>query len=254
MCAARVRKAMSANAAEWIKHLKDPKFLTLTLKHTDAPLSHQVSHLYKYFALLRKRKDLEKLFHGGIWFFQIKFNSEYEQFHPHLHILLDGEYVPQSLISSIWLDVTGDSSIVDIRKIWDVDKAANEVSRYAATPCSLTKLDLPWAITVVRELEGRKLCGTFGTARRVHLRQQEERDPGNRERIGSFGMIVGLAGEGPEAKAIMKAFYSHEPVSDEMLRAYQMKFDEGFQQAVRGLTVRPPPPQGWFHQLKPSFA
>lgn len=242
MCAAKVRKTTAANAADWIKHIPDPKFLTLTLKHTDAPLGQQVTQLYRSFALLRKRKQLKGLFRGGIWFFQIKFNTEHQQFHPHLHILLDGKRRERTLISKLWLDVTGDSCVIDIRKIWDIDKAAAEVARYAATPCSLTKLDIGWAYTVVQELEGRKLCGTFGSARNVHLRQQIEHPKETRERIADFRTMVELASENREAQTILNALYNRKPVSTEIIREFRMKFDADFQLAVKGLTVRPPPP------------
>lgn len=241
MCAARVRKTTAANAGDWIKHISDPKFLTLTLKHTDAPLSQQVTQLYRSFALLRKRKQLKDLFQGGIWFFQIKFNDEHQQFHPHLHVLLDGKRRERTLISKLWLDITGDSCVIDIRRIWDVDKAAAEVARYAATPCSLTRLTLAWSIDVVKELEGRKLCGTFGTARTVHLRQQIEHPKETRERIIDFRSLLDLSAEDHTARTILEALYNREPVSAELIKEFRMKFDESFQLAVKGLTVRPPP-------------
>lgn len=241
MCAARVRKVSTVNAAEWIRHVNRPKFLTLTLKHTNAPLGHQVTHLYRYFALLRKRLELKPLFKGGIWFFQIKFNAEYQQFHPHLHVILDGKRTPRVLISEMWLDVTGDSCVIDIRAVHDVDKAAAEVARYAATPCSLTKLDLPWAMAVVKELNGRKLCGTFGTARNVHLRQKVEHPAENKERIASFGVIIDLAKEDYDAALLITALQNREPVEADVVSRLCNKFSEQFGVVALHFKPRPPP-------------
>ena len=241
MCAAKIRKTSTSNAADWIRHVNRPKFLTLTLKHTNAPLGHQVTHLYKYFALLRKRLELKPLFKGGIWFFQIKFNAEYQQFHPHLHVVLDGKHTPRVLISELWLEVTGDSCVIDIRSVYDVDKTAAEVARYAATPCSLTKLDLPCAMTVVKELNKRKLCGTFGTARNVHLRQPVEHPAEKRERIASFGVIVDLAKEDYDAALLVTALVNREPVSADIVSRLSKKFAEAFGIIALHPAHSPPP-------------
>jgi len=241
MCAAHVRRTTTANAADWIKRIPRPKFLTLTLKHTNAPLGHQVTHLYRYFALLRKRKELLPLFRGGIWFFQIKFNDEFQQFHPHLHILLDGERTSRVLISELWLSVTGDSCVIDIRAIWDVDKAAAEVARYAATPCSLVQLDLPWAYAVVKELEGRKLCGTFGSARNVHLRQDIEHPKESRHRIAAWSTVVNLAAENKTAQMILEALRNREPIDEAVVNQFTNEFEVGMAAICLHPMTHPPP-------------
>jgi hypothetical protein len=110
---------------EWLPTVTAPKFITLTLKHSPAPLSHQISTLYGCFRKLRKTKLLTKTVRGGIWFFQVKQSAADYLWHPHLHIVVDSPYIPKHQLSRAWLSITKTSQIVDIRQItnrYQVDK------------------------------------------------------------------------------------------------------------------------------------
>ena len=169
LCIKTKRYIMLQSLIPWIQQAKKPKFITLTLRHSNAKLSHQIESLYKFFSNLRRRPYWKRRIKGGIWFFQIKKSESDNLWHPHLHIVSEGNYLPQSELASIWCDITHGSSIVDIRAVKDVKKAAAYVSRYASAPCRLLDLSLDDALEVVDSLHGRRICGTFGTAKDVQL-------------------------------------------------------------------------------------
>lgn len=169
LCIKTKRFVMLQSLIPWIQKGKKPKFITLTLRHSDADLSFQIDSLYKFFSSLRRRPWWKKRVGGGVWFFQIKKSKTDGLWHPHLHIISTGLFLPQRELAVIWSGITHGSSIVDIRAVKDAKKAAEYVARYATAPCRLSDLELDDAIAVFDALHGRRICGTFGTAKKVQL-------------------------------------------------------------------------------------
>jgi hypothetical protein len=64
---------------------------------------------------------------GGLWTLEVKL-SKAGKWHPHLHLLVEGAYIPQDVLSKLWIEITGDSYIVDVRDACPDD--AQEVTRY----------------------------------------------------------------------------------------------------------------------------
>lgn len=213
LCAAARRNYISFEVNKWVESLKHPKFLTLTMKHTDAPLSHQVMYLYKYFRSLRKMKYFNELVTGGIWFFQIKKSKSDSRWHPHIHCLIGGKYIPHGWLSKAWCKVTYGSSIVDIRPIKDSRKASNDAARYAACPGSLHGLSLEDGVDLVTTMHGKRIVGTWGSARCVSLRAPKISESGKWSNIGSWYHVMSSRDEDQNARAIAYAFYNNQPLA-----------------------------------------
>lgn len=190
LCIKTKRFIMLQSLVPWVKNAKKPKFITLTLKHSDAPLRDQITRLYDSFKVLRRSVFWSKRVTGGVWFFQIKKSETDGLWHPHLHILADGRYLPHEVISPLWLKITGDSSVIDLRGIKDVKKTSEYVARYATAPANLMDLDIESAVEVVESLAGRRVCGTFGTAKGVQLVPKKCPDASEWEFMCSFTVCV----------------------------------------------------------------
>lgn len=203
---------LSMQVEEWTKHTQRPKFMTLTMKHSNAELSHQVKWLYQHFRKFRQRKFLRKKLKGGIWFFQLKRIKRSGEWHPHLHCIIDAEYIPQELLSSEWKAQTGTSSIVDIRAIHSAQKVAADVSRYCARPCKLKDFSETDAIEIHRVFHGRRLCGTWGSGRKISLRPVKSVDKDQWERIGSWKAVVTQRDILPRAEAVIKAYLTNRTI------------------------------------------
>ena len=189
LCIKSRRYVITLAAIGWIKDLDRPKFLTLTLKHNNAPLIDQIKNLYHFFKEFRRRPWTKKRLKGGIWFFQIKRSAESGQWHPHLHILLDSKFIAKEEISQKWLETTKSSKIIDIRAIHDKKKAAEYVARYSAAPCRLVDYSLEDAVEIVRAMHGLRIVGTFGTAKGVKLTAQKPDDADAWEKMGDWNDI-----------------------------------------------------------------
>ncbi len=53
VCAAAKQKYIARNCQDWLGYCRQPKMLTLTLQHSNAPLKEQINMLYESFIKLR---------------------------------------------------------------------------------------------------------------------------------------------------------------------------------------------------------
>lgn len=206
VCSQSRRNYIAHGVAEWVGIADHPKFLTLTLKHTNAPLEWQIKNLYDFFRELRRRKEFTRCVTGGIWFFQIKKSKTDDMWHPHLHCLVTGLYLAQHKLSRMWLQVTCGSRIVDIRAVHDPQSAANDAAKYAACPGTLSGLSSGDACELVDAMHGRRICGTWGTGRAVSLRPPVHVEKDKWRNIGSWQDILNTRESDPNARAIINAW------------------------------------------------
>lgn len=139
------------------------RFVTLTLRSSDTPLADQLKRLNKCFRRLRQRKLWQTKVAGGIAVTELTHSPKRNQWHPHLHVLVEGRYISQHDLASNWASVTGDSHIVDIRKVAESGSAIRYLCKYFAkgVPGSvITNPDL--ATEAVIALTGQRLFTTFG--------------------------------------------------------------------------------------------
>ncbi|MCH9032333.1 MAG: protein rep [candidate division Zixibacteria bacterium] len=105
--------------------------LTLTLRtHSDEEIStFDVRLLFKHV-----RQLITKLYPraegcGAVGVFEIGSTSNL-----HVHLIVYGDYVPQHKISDLWREITGDSFVVDIRKLTHRKKQVGYILKYIHKP------------------------------------------------------------------------------------------------------------------------
>lgn len=203
VCSNCRRNYLTREVGDWVGTADHPKLITLTLKHTHAPLDHQVTHLYNFFRELRRRKDFRDAVTGGVWFFQIKKSKKDGLWHPHIHALITGKYLPHRRLRRMWIQITYGSEIVDIRPVRDPVKVASDVARYATSPGSLVNLAPDDAIEMYEALHSRRICGTWGHARGISLRPKLDGEKGKWKPIGSWSIVMGMYNSSADARAIV---------------------------------------------------
>jgi hypothetical protein len=117
------------------------RFITLTLRHSDAPLADQLAHLKASFKRLRQTTTWKKRVLGGLAVIEITRHSTKKTWHPHLHILARGTFIHQDLLSKLWSTASRGSHIVDIRAIKAGDQAADEIAGYVGKIPHLVDFD-----------------------------------------------------------------------------------------------------------------
>ena len=183
-CHDRWCPACAKTRASIIRHNIQPlieqrtcRFITLTLKHTDEALTDRISRLFSSFARLRKLKLWTDSIDGGAAFTEVKINTETGRWHPHIHAIAVGRYLPLQRLKAAWLACTGNSHIVDIRIIKDPHKVASYVTKYVTKPADNNLYRIPEALDeAIVAMRGRRLVATFGTWRATALLRWEARD------------------------------------------------------------------------------
>lgn len=165
--------ARSAHLAECFKSaLKNERsrFITLTIRSDGEPLADLVEHLYASFRRLQRSQFWKNTITGGVAFLETKFNHRKERWHPHLHLIVQGKFVPQKQLSEVWETVSGGSRIVDVRLIRSANEAINYVTKYATKPALATIKDHPeLLIEAILALHGKRMMIRFGSFRKIDV-------------------------------------------------------------------------------------
>lgn len=206
LCARSQGMQIAHNLAAWLRKIRNPKHIILTLLHSDQPLSEIIDHLLESFRKMRRYKRWLRTVSGGVWFAQVTRNQTTSQWHVHLHVLADAGFYPQSLLSRDWHCATADSYNTFIRAITDTFQAVRDASRYVARPGWLHLLTRPLRLQLLGAFAGRHLCGAFGTARSAHILKREHLDPKRWESLGDFQDVRDLIYTDPDAAAIYMAW------------------------------------------------
>jgi hypothetical protein len=150
-----------------------PYLVTLTVK--DGPdLAERYKHLHKSQRELwmRKHRGRGSPFDGvtgAVWSYEIKRGSGSEWWHPHLHMIALAESMPDAeALSREWHNITGDSFIVDVRPIDQVDPVSGfmEVFKYAVKFSDQPPEDTLHAWLTLR---GKRLLASSGDFRGVEV-------------------------------------------------------------------------------------
>lgn len=161
-----------------------PAMLTVTVKNGDN-LEERYQHIKKSFRKLqeRRRDYLKKgwgfnefcKIEGAVFSYEITHSQE-NKWHPHIHaVVLLNEYIDVKKFSDEWKKITGDSYIVDIRKITKKNMNS-ESSAIADAMCEVFKYALKFSdLTLERQFEayetlmGQRMLGAFGLLHGVKI-------------------------------------------------------------------------------------
>lgn len=152
------------------------RFITLTKRHSTRPLNDQIADLYRDFKILRRSKLWTRTQRGGAVLFEITIGED-GNWHPHLHIVSEGDFIRQDKLANEWMRLTGGSFKVDVRAI----NSAKDVAAYVCKYVSKGVPDAIWnnpskAQEWLTASKGLRSCATFGKWRGFKLLAK---DPAN---------------------------------------------------------------------------
>jgi hypothetical protein len=213
-CARQRSRVLSSNLARATAD-KPCRFVTLTLRSGDEPLAPLVNKMYRCFALLRRTNLWRAKVSGGAAILEVIRGKDTPRWHPHLHILVHGSFIPHAMLKAEWLRITRDSSIVDVRPVRTQADLVRYVTKYVSKPIpagTAHRVDLLHEL--VKALHKKRLCSTFGTWRGIRLT-----DTGpiiNWVFVGSLAAIRARAYSGDQsAQAILNVLHFSQKWIDE---------------------------------------
>jgi len=215
-CAREKRVLLQQNLLAQLPRVR-LRFLTLTLKSTDQTAGECVQRLYACFRKLRQRSKIKKLVKGGIAFLELTINHDTRRYHPHLHVIFEGSYLPLDLVRKQWLSVTGDSWIVDVRELPKPEVCVSYVTKYATKAIDSGIWQDPQTFAhVIQELKGTRTLFTFGSWRGMDLLKKPE-DSAEWQTLGKLDAIYTRAKNGDtEAQAILAHLGRYVPHADDL--------------------------------------
>jgi hypothetical protein len=142
---------------ESIEAIKRPKLLTLTLRNVPILTRKYIRGLRKSFTKLMHRKWYKERVRGGLQTIEIV--NKGNGWHVHMHVMLDADYLPQKKIAKDWLEITGDSFMVDIREAGTVKEGLKYCLKYLSKAPVLSGHEEEYRDTV----KGLRLVQPFGS-------------------------------------------------------------------------------------------
>lgn len=170
--AARIQRALAERAP-----IKKCLHIVLTLRSSEQPLATQLARLYKASSKLRAGKFWKSRVAGGSQTLEVTRNEATSQWHPHLHLLVHSDWVPQAELAKEWMRVTGDSSIVHVSLVENHAAAVREVTKYLGKPIHRS-IDFQQSslVELIKALHGKRMIGTFGSWRHDPLLKDDAPD------------------------------------------------------------------------------
>ena len=211
LCADSRQMFIAKQTTDWLKTCHHPKLLTLTLRHTSAPLESQIKFLYESFRQLRKRSYFSKKVTGGIWFFQVKKSDSDHKWHPHLHCTIDGLFLKHRELKNLWIRITRGSEIVHIKPCTNIENSAQHIARYAARPSDLATFEFSDTLEIYHAMKSRRIVGSWGTARYISFRPSKPDDAADWKSCGGWSTVQGMRGFDEDATMIWKAWLTNKP-------------------------------------------
>jgi hypothetical protein len=168
-CGQARARAIAANVAERMSANRF-RFVTLTLKSTDAKLPDLLRKLARCFARLRRVEPWRTTQKGGVSFTEVKHDAVLDTWNVHAHILTEGGYIKKDKLSKAWRKITGDSFIVHLALIKHASEVVSYVTKYVSKPLDRTVVcDRDTLHTAIEALHGYRMVTTFGTWRGTDL-------------------------------------------------------------------------------------
>ncbi len=185
------------------------RFITVTLKTTDTPLTDQLDRIYAAWRKLCQHPKIKPHIAGTISFFEVTLSMTTRLWHPHIHALVDGTYIAKDLLSQVWKEITTDSFIIDIKQIRNAAAAAGYVAKYASKAVSHYVWNNAERLEeAMFALRSRRLFNTTGTFRKMNLSQPPPDDVGW-EALAPLHVLIAKARNGDaDATHILRALRS----------------------------------------------
>lgn len=181
-CSRRRRVAYAVKLTRELERIGGrASFVTLTVRNVArGKLRQAYRDLMRSWQRLRDRK-LCRPWTGGWTARETTFSPRDLTWHPHIHAIVIGGFVPQAEIAAAWEEITGGSMIVDIREITEARGGANELAKYPAKFPPEVVEHAGLLDELLDAIQGARLIQPWGCA--YHLDDEVEKEIEAEERV-----------------------------------------------------------------------
>ena len=172
-CAVKRSANVAADILHALQGMTRPRTIILTVRSNDKPLGDQLRRLRSDFARLRRRALWRNNVTAGMYTLEVTLNQQTGQWHPHLHIIYQGNYIHQKALRLQWQNVTGDSDVVWIEEVRDRAGAAQELAKYVGKPQRVATWTPQQILTYADAVNGSRMFQCFAGLHGVKLRDED---------------------------------------------------------------------------------
>jgi len=191
-CRRNLQRRTAARVMDYVRQQPDAQWQmhTYTLRHADMPLGQQLDRLVQCFRRLRHRKIWRDRCGAGYGVIEITYHpaGSYspsgrqrttDEWHPHLHCVVQVSWLDWSALHRAWREITTDSTQIDCRHVRSMTDVARYIAKYIGKPPTLRfGSNLDRATEYYHAIAHRRLLMPFGPASRHTLPKVEDR-PGS---------------------------------------------------------------------------
>lgn len=156
------------------------RMLTFTLRHDESRLRPKIAELRDAFRKLQKSAWWRARVVGGVSVLEIKLSTA-RRWHPHIHAIVDSEFLPVDQLSEQWRKASGGSFVVHVREVKEPTHAAGYVAKYLTKGIEADVLNdsaaLAEAITALRGARSFDVFGSWRGARTAAAKAAAADDP-----------------------------------------------------------------------------
>jgi hypothetical protein len=149
--------------------MQHPRQIILTVKSTDKPLSVQLRFLRRAFSRLRRTPWWLRHVTGGAYTIEVTLNADTHQWHPHIHMIVDGSFIPVKELQTHWHRITAGSKVIWISDVTSRRDSVMELCKYVGKPVASDD----WPATELCEyalaVRGQRMVQSFGRWRRSRV-------------------------------------------------------------------------------------
>lgn len=182
-----------------------PRNLTLTERDDKRPLKPRCDEFFKAFRMLRRTDVWKRHVRGGVAVFEVKFNEKAQSWHPHLHLVIDGDFFPHKLLYAEWTRLIGKDGTTDLTACHDRARSAMYLGSYLAKDSKISAWPFERIAEFATAMHRRRLVMTFGKCHNLNIdiSDEEPERPPIPSSIISFAALrdAVIAGVEPARKA-----------------------------------------------------
>jgi hypothetical protein len=145
-----------------VDEMATPKHLVLTVKSTDNDLHEQLQDLRTWFTKLRRTKLWTSKVKNGVYTIEVTINERSGLWHPHIHCVFDGDYIPYKTLRREWHEITGGSEIIWIEQVGNAQGIARELCKYIGKPQKAGTWTDEQICSYAKAIKGARMMQSFG--------------------------------------------------------------------------------------------
>jgi len=157
-----------------VAQMQHPRQVILTVASNNKPLTTQLRFLRTAFSRLRRTPWWNRHVTGGAYTIEVTLNADTGQWHPHVHMIVDGSYIPWKELQAYWHRITEGSKVIWVSDVTSRRDSVLELCKYVGKPVASEA----WPATELCEyalaVRGQRMVQSFGRWRRYKLLDQDK--------------------------------------------------------------------------------